>query len=227
MISMVLQLNLIQSLEKLINILYLVDNGLFCSSNSHQHTFHLFSSVWVLLLPWENVPLVTSKGSSKLVSTTQAGPGFFHQHKVWNVFIPAQSKPLLTIVFSHKSILWSDRIKQSHKHISSRIAGCAHRLHSGSLWLSVDRKINGISEPIVFLATFQLYIYTWGFLGFCGVFLFVFFSVTNCYPFPEKQVKVAMGPAPLLASPLPISDALGSVLRAHFLLTRALSAALP
>lgn len=35
MISMVLQLNLIQSLEKLINILYLVDNGLFCSSNSH------------------------------------------------------------------------------------------------------------------------------------------------------------------------------------------------
>lgn len=53
----------------------------------------------------------------------------------------------------------TDRIKRRHKYISRQDRRVCTQVALCSLLLSVDRKINGISEPIVFLASFQLFFF--------------------------------------------------------------------
>jgi len=84
----------------------------------------------------------------------------------------------------------TDRIKQRHKYISRRDRRVCAQVALCNLLLSADRKISGISEPIVFLASFQL------FLGF-----FFFFSPTLFQPLFAFSINFSDKLPPLPRAP--------------------------
>lgn len=232
---MVLPVNLMQSSEELINIIYLVHNGSFCSSNSHWHISHLFFQCLSPPPPLGKCPLGYQQGVPQININNTGWARVFPSTPMCEMFSYQLRANLCWRLFSAiNQFSRSDRIKQSHKHISSRIAGCAHRLHSSNLWLSVHRKkkINGISEPIVFLAIFQLFIYTYNlFFWLHAVFQSLFSLITNfsdklpCFPWAASEV--CHGANSPVCIPTPHFCCVRECFGGHFLLTRTLGVALP
>lgn len=91
---------------------------------------------------------------------------------------------------------WTDRIKQRHKYISRQDRRVCTPVALCSLLLSADRKINGIFEPIVFLASFQLFLFGWGYFSHTvstPVFLFNKFQWQTAIPSPSNKWSLPWG----------------------------------
>lgn len=165
-----------------------------------------------LTSPGEDNHLGTSTGSPKLAPTIWDGTVFSINiaQEIFSQQLRANHHRQLCAAINQ--FPWSDRIKQRHKYISTQDRRvCTHVALCGLL-LSADRKINGISEPIVFLASFQLFFFSLFYFFFFTVprcvstpsFLFNNFSA-KCHPLPEQHATFAMEPTPVIASPLDIS----------------------
>lgn len=173
---MVLPVNLMQSSEKLINIIYLVHNGSFCSSNSHWHISHLFFQCLSPPPPLGKCPLGYQQGVPQININNTGWAMVFPSTPMCEMFSYQLRANLCWRLFSAiNQFSWSDRIKQSRKHISSRIAGCAHRLHSSSLWLSVHRK----KKSMEYLSP----LFSWQFSSFLYIHIifFFFFGSMLCF----------------------------------------------
>lgn len=107
----------------------------------------------------------------------------------------------------------TDGIQQRYKHISRQDRRVCTQVVLCSLRLPADRAKS--MESLSPLFSWQVFNFFCGWLFFFSTLfqpLFSFLiSVTNCHPFREQHMKLAMRPAPLIAPPLCISAILVSV----------------
>lgn len=161
---------------------------------NNSHIFHLVFSLSGPSLPLGKSPLGYQQGVPWISINNTGWARVFPSTLAYEMFsYQLRANHCWWLFSAINQFSWSDRIKQRHKYISRQDRRVCTHVALCSLLLSVDRKINGISEPIVFLASFQLFFF---FLVPRCVstpsFLFNGYS-DNCHPLPEQQAVFYRG----------------------------------